>query len=238
MFVVEQDKLRPTNHPIFNAVAQLAVLSEVLNGTDHLRSVGVLVVVPGHDLNLIGVVIDLSDHGLGSVEQRAVTHTDDVGGDDLILVVAEGLGSSSLHSSVDGLLGKEDQIARLSAELETTQLQKENLQAAAAASNTADTAASEAAEAEGQYVDGTYDGEADGFGGTIAVEVTVEGGQITDLAITSADGEDSAYLSNAEAIIPKIIEAQSADVDTISGATFSSTGIRNAAQEAIEKAEK
>ena len=74
---------------------------------------------------------------------------------------------------------KEDQIARLSAELETTQLQKENLQAAAAASNTADTAASEAAEAEGQYVDGTYDGEADGFGGTIAVEVTVEGGQIT-----------------------------------------------------------
>lgn len=130
---------------------------------------------------------------------------------------------------------KEDQIARLSAELETTQLQKENLQAAAAASNTADTAASEA---EGQYVDGTYDGEADGFGGTIAVEVTVEGGQITDLAITSADGEDSAYLSNAEAIIPKIIEAQSADVDTISGATFSSTGIRNAAQEAIEKAEK
>ena len=115
---------------------------------------------------------------------------------------------------------KEDQIARLSA------------------SNTADTAASEAAEAEGQYVDGTYDGEADGFGGTIAVEVTVEGGQITDLAITSADGEDSAYLSNAEAIIQKIIEAQSADVDTISGATFSSTGIRNAAQEAIEKAEK
>ena len=128
---------------------------------------------------------------------------------------------------------KEDQIARLSAELETTQLQKENLQTAAAASNTADTAASEAAEAEGQYVDGTYDGE-----GTMAVEVTVEGGQITDLAITSADGEDSAYLSNAEAIIPKIIEAQSADVDTISGATFSSTGIRNAAQEAIEKAEK
>ena len=35
---------------------QLAVLSEALNGTDHLRGVGVLVVVPRHDLNLIGVV--------------------------------------------------------------------------------------------------------------------------------------------------------------------------------------
>jgi len=33
-----------------------AVLSEVLNGTDHLRGVGVLVVVPRHDLNPIGVV--------------------------------------------------------------------------------------------------------------------------------------------------------------------------------------
>ena len=36
---------------------QLAVLSEALNGTDHLRGAGVLVVVPGHDLNLIGVVV-------------------------------------------------------------------------------------------------------------------------------------------------------------------------------------
>ena len=35
---------------------QSAVLSEVLNGTNHLRGVRVLVVVPGHDLNLIGVV--------------------------------------------------------------------------------------------------------------------------------------------------------------------------------------
>ena len=33
-----------------------AVLSEVLNGTNHLRGVGVLVVVPRHNLNLIGVV--------------------------------------------------------------------------------------------------------------------------------------------------------------------------------------
>ena len=33
-----------------------AVLSEVLNGTDHLRGVGVLVVVPGHDPNLTGFV--------------------------------------------------------------------------------------------------------------------------------------------------------------------------------------
>ena len=42
---------------LLNVELWLAVLSEVLNGTDHLRGVGVLVVVPRHDLNLIGVVV-------------------------------------------------------------------------------------------------------------------------------------------------------------------------------------
>ena len=56
MFVVEQGKLRQTIQALLSVGTQLAVLSEVLNGTDHLRGVGVLVVVPGHDLNLIGVV--------------------------------------------------------------------------------------------------------------------------------------------------------------------------------------
>ena len=63
-------------------------------------------------------------------------------------------------------------------------------------------------------------------------------GKITAVDIVSAEKEDGAYLSMAKDIIPKIIEAQSAEVDTISGATFSSTGIKNASQEALEKAVK
>ena len=142
---------------------------------------------------------------------------------------------------------KEDQIAQLSAELETTKLQKESLEAAAKTTQNAaasEEAASDASAADtddttaSPYLDGTYEGEAEGFGGMITVQVTVENGQMTDLSILSADGEDSAYLSNAKDIIPKILEAQSADVDTISGATFSSPGIKNATAEALEKAEK
>ena len=56
------------------------------------------------------------------------------------------------------------------------------------------------------------------------------------MTITSAENEDGAYLTMAEEIIPAIIEAQSADVDTISGATFSSTGIKDAVAQALEKA--
>ena len=91
---------------------------------------------------------------------------------------------------------------------------------------------------DSNYKDGTYQGEAEGFGGTVAVEVTVEKGKITAVEIVSAQKEDGAYFSMAKDIIPKIIEAQSTDVDTISGATFSSTGIKNASQEALEKAVK
>lgn len=54
----------------------------------------------------------------------------------------------------------------------------------------------------------------------------------------SAEKEDGAYLSMAKDIIPQIIDAQSADIDTISGATFSSTGIKNASEQALEKAVK
>lgn len=91
---------------------------------------------------------------------------------------------------------------------------------------------------EGIYTDGEWEGEAQGFGGPMAVRVTVRQGTITDITIVSAEKEDQAYLSMAEDMIPAIIEAQSADVDTVTGATFSSTGIRDAAAQALEKAEK
>ena len=39
---------------------------EVLDGAAHLRNVGVLVVVPGNDLNLAGAVAQVDDHGLGT----------------------------------------------------------------------------------------------------------------------------------------------------------------------------
>ena len=36
----------------------LLQLGEILDGADHLAGVAVLVVIPGHDLHLIGVVVD------------------------------------------------------------------------------------------------------------------------------------------------------------------------------------
>lgn len=95
------------------------------------------------------------------------------------------------------------------------------------------------AAAEGRavsYADGTYTGSGDGFGGTVSVEVTVSGGKITAIDIVNAANEDAAYLDKAKGIIDSMISANSPEVDTISGATFSSTGIKTAVQQALEGA--
>lgn len=87
------------------------------------------------------------------------------------------------------------------------------------------------------YKNGTFEGSGTGYGGTITVQVTLEDDTITAVSVVSAPGEDSAYLSQGENIINSIISEQNTDVDTISGATFSSTGILEAVNDALSKAE-
>ena len=90
----------------------------------------------------------------------------------------------------------------------------------------------------GTYKDGTYTGSSQGFGGEIKVKVTVSGEKISAIDIIEASGEDEAYLSMAKDIVKTILDKQTTDVDTISGATYSSTGIKNAVGQALEGAAK
>lgn len=93
-------------------------------------------------------------------------------------------------------------------------------------------------EAESRYADGVYEGAGTGFGGTITVSVTVEDGTIKQIEVLSSDGEDPAYYAQAESVLEEIISAQSAEVDTVSGATYSSGGLIEATENALEKAVK
>ena len=116
--------------------------------------------------------------------------------------------------------------------IEAREYKQAQVDALIAAAQEEDAAASGAG-----YTDGTYTGSAMGYGGTIELEVVVEDGSITGINILSADQEDAAYFAMAEDIIDDIIDAQSCDVDTITGATFSSTGIRDAAENALAPAQ-
>lgn len=91
-------------------------------------------------------------------------------------------------------------------------------------------------ESEEGYPDGSFAGEGTGFGGTIQVEVTIQGGAIQKIEVLSAEKEDSAYLEMAKEVTQRVVEAQSTQVDTVSGATFSSKGILEAVEQALEKA--
>lgn len=86
------------------------------------------------------------------------------------------------------------------------------------------------------YADGTYTGEAQGYGGPVKMEVTIENGQITDCTVLSAEKEDTAYFDAAQGVIDEVLDEQTAEVDTVSGATFSSRGILGAVEDALEQA--
>ena len=85
------------------------------------------------------------------------------------------------------------------------------------------------------YLDGIYTAEAMGFEGKITVQITVAEDQITDITLLSAEDEEE-YLSRAKQVIPAILEGQNPNVDAVSGATYSSTGILNAVKLALTKA--
>jgi uncharacterized protein with FMN-binding domain len=80
--------------------------------------------------------------------------------------------------------------------------------------------------------DGTYRGVERILPVTASVRVTVSGGRITDIALRShIHGPDH----GAEAILPRVIEAQSLRVDAVAGATYSSRVVRKAIERALRK---
>ncbi len=86
------------------------------------------------------------------------------------------------------------------------------------------------------WADGTYQGEGQGFAGKIELGVTVEGGQIKTIEVVGNVSDDAAYFNQAKALLDDIIAKQTPQVDTISGATFSSKGLIQAVQDALGKA--
>ena len=78
-------------------------------------------------------------------------------------------------------------------------------------------------------------GTGTGFRGTLKVKVVISRGKITSIEVVE-NHDDSSYLNRAEALIGNIISSQSTNVDVISGATYSSNGIKSAVRDALRQA--
>ena len=88
----------------------------------------------------------------------------------------------------------------------------------------------------GSYAtDGVFQGEAEGYGGPVRVQVTIDNGFITQVELISAEGEDQAWLNMALPLLDTIVQQQTTQIDVVSGATFSSSGILNGTTRALEQ---
>ncbi len=84
--------------------------------------------------------------------------------------------------------------------------------------------------------EGIYAGEAEGFGGPVEVVVTVKNGKITDIEASGAQesrGYDTAAFPD---LIQRAKQANSADIDVVAGATWTSKGFIAALEQALTEA--
>ena len=88
------------------------------------------------------------------------------------------------------------------------------------------------------YKEGIYYGTAEGYSGDVSVAVVIQEKTIKAILITE-NSDDEAFFNRAMDIVKKVIRTQKTDdVDTVSGATYSSKGLLNAIKNALKQAEK
>ena len=93
-----------------------------------------------------------------------------------------------------------------------------------------------AAEEKGIYTPGTYSASAMGIAGDVTVTMTFDATSITDVQIDVSKETPEIGGKIGEDMAKAILDAQSADIDAVSGATVTSDAIRTAAADCISQA--
>ena len=92
-------------------------------------------------------------------------------------------------------------------------------------------------DAGGNFQNGIYTGTGEGYRGKVTVTVKVADGKITELVLDDY-ADDKSYMERAKnRIFQEMISRQNTDVDTVSGATYSSNGLIEAVNKALENEE-
>jgi uncharacterized protein with FMN-binding domain len=76
--------------------------------------------------------------------------------------------------------------------------------------------------------------------GSVELSIVVSGGKITDVKVLDSPSDHSRSVQINKSALPKLrseaLSAQSADIDTVSGATYTSSGYKLSLQSAIDRA--
>lgn len=90
----------------------------------------------------------------------------------------------------------------------------------------------------GTWVDGTYTETAKGKNGSFEITVVIESGNIASISVgNNEETPDKGGVAIAQ--LPReMVEAQSYDIDGVTGATITSNGIKDAVARCLEEASK
>ena len=83
------------------------------------------------------------------------------------------------------------------------------------------------------YKDGIYYGESDGYYSVVTVSVEVVHGHITSVNILSHEEPEDLATIVFDELPPKMIKANSWDVDVVAGATYTSESVISAVRQAL-----
>ena len=107
---------------------------------------------------------------------------------------------------------------------------------ALAACNSASSSSTAASAASGTYIPGTYEGTAEGISSTVKVTMTFSDSAVTDVVVDTS-GETASYgAAAADQLREQLLAAGSAEIDGVSGATYTSGAVREAAASCIQQA--
>ena len=127
-----------------------------------------------------------------------------------------------------------------STEIPTSELSKEDSSISETPTEIADSLVTEANHLFADDVvlqDGTYYGTADAYGPDLETEVIVFDGLVTEVNIISHNERNSNIYSPAMEQVPvSIVEEQTTNVDSVSGATYTSYGIMMSVEDALQDA--
>ena len=87
------------------------------------------------------------------------------------------------------------------------------------------------------YKEGIYYGTAEGYSGNVSVAVVIQEKSIKAILITETS-DDEAFFQRAMGVVKNVLKTQRTEVDTVSGATYSSKGIIAAVKAALKEAER
>ncbi len=89
----------------------------------------------------------------------------------------------------------------------------------------------------GEAKDGTYTATAKGFeNGDVSVTITVKDGKITEAEVDSSSQSKGFGQDAAEGLAEEIVEAQSGDIDVVSGATATRDAVSEAVEDCMKQA--